>query len=184
VTVELQPVGPGRGHGPRAAIAVAVLGLTVVAAAVLTRVDEPMHAEPEPTRFAEALPVAPSPTPATDPTPTPRPLPGVVRCVDVRVPDCLTAVEMALGLLGDRDPHVREATARTRIVCGDTFDCPPDRLRRMVRPIATVTLRFDDGAGSAWVNVIEQQRGRPLDAPPRLQAWLVRWVVGTSSATD
>jgi len=165
-------------------MAVALLGLIVIAVAVTTSVDELEVTQADPTPGSEAILPIPYPHPPAEPEPSQRQLPRVVRCVDVRVPDCLMSVRSSLDLLTALDPHVREATARTGIICSSTLDCPPDRLRRMVRPIATVTLRFDDGSGSAWINVVESRRGRPMDAPPRFRAWLVRWVTSSPQPID
>jgi hypothetical protein len=173
------PLGRGGGRDATALVAVAAVALAVAAVAVMT-------SGPEPPPGAEADVAPPegavSQTFGSGSRPTPghvmpeRSPPSVVDCTDAPPGTCAIVLEAALGLLTPDLPAVERAVVSRSIVCGDTFDCPPHHLRRMVGRVGSVTLDFVDQGPSAWINVLYRQRGRPADAPPMIHAWIARWV--------
>ncbi|MGH2474341.1 MAG: hypothetical protein ACRDIL_03680 [Candidatus Limnocylindrales bacterium] len=99
------------------------------------------------------------------PAPSPTPLPAIT-CHDLETVRCSHVAEAALGAIDDPTlPTVRGVEVWATLLCGDTLDCPPDRLgERRVAGSAVVGLA-DDRA--LWVNVTESERGT-------FDAWVVR----------
>jgi len=112
--------------------------------------------------------------PALFPLNIARPLPTAIECNDVAPADCHRIVRAALRILPDELPDVRGADVWRSLVCGDTFDCPPDFLRDS-DPMGSVILAFDGGPGVA-VNVVDWRYGTSVRLG--LRAWLTHGVPG------
>jgi hypothetical protein len=104
-----------------------------------------------------------------------RPMPGSIACHDVDRFACNLAVSTALGTLDVEVPAVATADVWPGLVCGDTLDCPANRLDGRSTPLANVILRLAGGGPAAWVNVVYRSHGRPLDFDPTVEAWIARW---------
>jgi hypothetical protein len=169
------PIRGGRGR-PAAAIVGALFLAAVVVAAV--NVDAPGQ---EATAAGSAAPSA-----SAEPTIRKRPLPayGVedwarllpfrTTCHELDQPDCRRALAAAMEVLREDVPAVAIVDVWPGISCGDTLDCPPQRLDRTI-PLANVVVRFADGGPPAKVNVV---RASPLaggPSPTRVEAWIVSW---------
>jgi hypothetical protein len=106
-----------------------------------------------------------------------RPVPDSLTCHDVDRFACNLAVSTALGTLTGDVPAVAAADVWSGLVCGDTLDCPPNRLDGRSTPLANVVLHLDGGGPAAWINVVYRSHGRPLDFDPTVEAWIARWQV-------
>lgn len=189
-TFELEPrqVGHGRRSWP-AVLGVAVAGLAIVAVAALAGGSPAgpggdagtapgageagtSSSQPETARSAGDGPAA-----ATGGTQSAsrRPIPVTVDCHDVDPFDCRLAVSTALGTLDGDVPAVAAADVWSGLVCGDTLDCPPNRLDGRSTPLANVILRLAGGGPAAWINVVYRSHDRPLDFDPTVEAWIARW---------
>jgi hypothetical protein len=126
-------------------------------------------ATPVAARQQEAPAVVPR-EPALFPLLVARPLPTAIDCHDIDRAGCHRIVRAALRVLPDELPAVRGADVWRSLVCGDTFDCPPDYLRES-NPMGSAVLRFDDAPGIA-VNVVDWRYGSSVRLG--LRAWLVR----------
>ncbi|HEX5014464.1 MAG TPA: hypothetical protein VFV72_09935 [Candidatus Limnocylindrales bacterium] len=180
-------------RGRRPGLVIGTLGIIVTVAAI-ARLDSPASGSPP--EAATGLTAIVDGTAATDPAhapastprpPTPpvvirepqlfplniaRPLPTAIDCHDVAASDCHRIVRAALRILPDETPDVAGADVWRSLVCGDTFDCPPDFLRNSA-PMGSVILKFDDEPGVA-VNVVDWQYGANVRLG--LRAWLTRSV--------
>jgi hypothetical protein len=106
-----------------------------------------------------------------------RPVPDALTCHHVDRFACRLAVATALGTLTGDVPAVAAADVWSGLVCGDTLDCPPNRLDGRSTPLANVVLHLDGGGPAAWINVVYRSHGRPLDFDPTVEAWIARWQV-------
>jgi hypothetical protein len=123
-----------------------------------------------------------SPSPSTtgagaEAVAVPRPVPDTLTCHQVDRFACHLAVATALGTLAGDVPAVAAADVWSGLVCGDTLDCPPNRLDGRSTPLANVVLHLDGGGPAAWINVVYRSHGRPLDFDPTVEAWIARWQV-------
>jgi hypothetical protein len=180
VTYEVRPrrLGGARGRRPAALVA-----LALVAVAGWAVLASPAVEAPNPFREGAAgLDGQPSAPRATAPAQQHGEPAGAEAadvagpprrrvCHDVAVATCHGAVNAAVGALPADLPRIASADVWTSLVCGDTLDCPPARLRD-ARPVASVALAFADEGPAAWVNVVARRDGGSAD---RLSAWLVRW---------
>jgi hypothetical protein len=105
----------------------------------------------------------------------PRPVPDSLTCHHVDRFACDLAVATALGTLPGDVPTVAAADVWSGLVCGDTLDCPPNRLDGRSTPLANVVFHLDGGGPAAWINVVYRSHGRPLDFDPTVEAWIARW---------
>jgi hypothetical protein len=105
----------------------------------------------------------------------PRPVPTSLTCHHVDRFACNLVVATALGTLPGDVPAVAAADVWSGLVCGDTLDCPPNRLDGRSTPLANVVLHIDGGGPAAWINVVYRSHGRPLDFDPTVEAWIARW---------
>jgi hypothetical protein len=107
----------------------------------------------------------------------PRLVPDSLTCHHVDRFACHLAVATALGTLASDVPAVAAADVWSGLVCGDTLDCPPNRLDGRSTPLANVVLHIEGGGPAAWINVVYRSHGRPLDFDPTVEAWIARWQV-------
>jgi hypothetical protein len=149
--VEPTRLGGRSGRAVLIGAATVVVGLGVIVAALaFPRPAVP----PAPVAAATIAPIA---------SPTPRP---PITCHDLGPARCTEVADAALAAIDDPSlPGVRAVDVWATLVCGDTLDCPPDRLgKRSVAGSAIVGLSDDV---SLWVNVTDTGRGT-------LDAWVVR----------
>ena len=99
-----------------------------------------------------------------------RPLPTAIECHDVDASECHRIVRAALRILPDEIPDVKGADVWRSLICGDTFDCPPDFLKDS-SPMGSVILRFTAEPEVA-VNVVDWRYGTNIRLG--LRAWLTR----------
>ena len=114
---------------------------------------------------------------ATGVAAAPRAVPDSVTCHHIDRFACRLAVSTALGTLAGDVPAVAAADVWSGLVCGDTLDCPANRLDGRSTPLANVVLHLDGGGPAAWINVVYRSHGRPLDFDPTVEAWIARWEV-------
>jgi hypothetical protein len=172
-TFELEPRPVGRARRPwPAVLAVAAAGLSVVIVAALAGgvTEAPIRA----VASSQASAAVGSPVPAVVAAVSSRPMPSMT-CHGLDRPACRLAVATALATLDADVPAVESAEVWSGLVCGDTLDCPRDRLDGRTTPLANVILRLVGGGPAAWVNVVYRSHGRPLDFDPTLEAWIARW---------
>jgi hypothetical protein len=185
-TFELVPRRVGNARGPwPVVLGVAAAGLAIVIFAALAggtpaapgrdaAALSTMAVVASPAAVASEAAIGDPPATATA---TSRPLPDRLTCHDVDRFDCRLAVTTALGTLDGDLPAVASADVWSGLVCGDTLDCPPNRLDGRSTPLASVIVKLVGGGPDAWVNVVYRSHGRPLDFDPTLEAWIARWQV-------
>ena len=195
MTYEVHDVQVSRSAGGRRVLAVvSVFAVDVLVAAIAKLVDSgpavavsaPGGGAPRAAAGAEGDTATPASRPgqpaaailprepALFPLNIARPLPTAIECNDVAPADCHRIVRAALRILPDELPDVRGADVWRSLVCGDTFDCPPDFLRDS-DPMGSVILAFDDGPRVA-VNVVDWRYGTSVRLG--LRAWLTHGVPG------
>ena len=99
--------------------------------------------------------------------PLARRLPRDVACHQLSRAACDVVARASLAALPADGPVVTAIEAWRSILCGDTFDCPPDRLARSV-PLGSAVVSFGGQAPRAWVNVVAPSPasdGAPSVAP-------------------
>ena len=180
---------PVRRRGPRIPVFVVLAaGIAVVAFAVVTanpggpapavppRASAEAQARQAPTTIAApttaaGAPAAPAPFPST----RGRRLPANLECHAVSDAICDAVATASLAILPADAPPVQGIDAWASILCGDSLDCPPQRLA-MSEPLGSAVVTFAGGGAQAWVNVVEPSPGtpgsEPADGPT---AWIVRW---------
>ena len=190
-TFELEPRQVGHGRRPwPAVLGVAVAGLAIVAVAAFTGgssagpggdaggnasgAGEAGGSTPQ-ALTARSASDGPEAATAGEASASRRPIPVSVDCHDVDPFDCRLAVSTALGTLEGDVPAVAAADVWSGLVCGDTLDCPANRLDGRSTPMANVILRVAGGGPAAWINVVYRSHGRPLDFDPTVEAWIARW---------
>ncbi len=166
--VPVSGVDRGRAGGGRVIAAALVLVATLVAVGAATggvpRADRNVVAA----TAGPTLDVGAGTTTAT----LPRPLPRNLTCRDVDRTDCLRIAKAALLALPVDAPDAVDATVWRSLLCNDSLECPPARLKGSV-PLGSVIIGFADGGPRAAVNVVEGQIGPIRRAP---HAWVVRWM--------
>ena len=168
-------------------LAVLVSGIAVVALAVATASHGPSRGThpgaPSPPQEARAgatplvgTAAAPARVPATGvvASTAPRRLPRDVACHQLGRPACDAVARASLAALPPDVPVVTAIDAWRSILCGDTFDCPPDRLARSV-PLGSAVVSFGGQAPQAWVNVVAQSQAAEAGTTGAPVAWIVRW---------
>jgi hypothetical protein len=178
---ELAPRRVGNARRPWVAVlgvAAAALAIVLVAALSGGSADPggDVAGRPSSGDIAATSP-SPSPSGAAAAVTAPRPVPDSLTCHHVDRSACHLAVATALGTLGGDVPDVAAADVWSGLVCGDTLDCPPNRLDGRSTPLANVVLHIDGGGPAAWINVVYRSHGRPLDFDPTVEAWIARWQV-------
>jgi hypothetical protein len=166
-------------------IAVAVGGLTSLdrSAAVASPQATGQAAGPlaVASRASSGTPPA-TPTPTAGPTtastaaPTAR-LPATMACHGIDGRRCAAlarAAETAVRELGDPAlPPPASVDVWAVLLCGSTFDCPPQRLVGH-RPAGSVVVGFGGSIADVWINVTERERPLTGAASGRLEAWVIR----------
>ncbi len=175
---------PVRRRGPRIpVIVVLAAGLAVVGFAVLTSNPDGQAPAVSPGPSAGAVArVAPTTAARTGATPAPFPstrgrrLPANLECHAVSDAICDAVATASLAILPADAPPVQGIDAWASILCGDSLDCPPQRLATS-EPLGSAVVTFAGGGAQAWVNVVEPSPGAsgggPADGPT---AWIVRWL--------
>jgi hypothetical protein len=191
MSFDVEPA-PVRRRGPRIpAIVVLAAGVAVVAFAVVTA--DPGGTAPVAgsvaspgASVAEVARVAPTtgaPTAtggattraAPFPSTRGRRLPANLECHAISDAICDAVATASLAVLPADAPAVAAIDAWASILCGDSLDCPPQRLARS-EPLGSAVVSFA-GGNQAWVNVVEPSAiaagNGSTDAPI---AWIVRWL--------
>lgn len=180
---------PVRRRGPRIPpIVVIAFGIAVVAFAVATANPGERSPESSPAASARAVarvaPTIGAPTATGDPTgatPAPFPstrgrrLPANLECHAVSDAICDAVAIASLAILPADAPPVLGIDAWASILCGDSLDCPPQRLAAS-EPMGSAVVTFAGGGSQAWINVVEPSQGTAGDgSADGPTAWIVRW---------
>ena len=114
-------------------------------------------------------------SPAPFPSTRGRRLPANLECHAVSDAICDAVATASLAILPADAPRVVAIDAWASILCGDSLDCPPQRLA-MSEPLGSAVVTFAGGGLQAWVNVVEPSQGGTGDGSAAgLTAWVVRW---------
>ena len=180
---------PVRRRGPRIPpIVVLAFGIAIVAFAVVTAnpgersaggLARPIGRSGGPRGPDDRRPGDdPDPT-AASPAPFPstrgRRLPANLECHAVSDAICDAVATASLAILPADAPAVLGIDAWASILCGDSLDCPPQRLAAS-EPLGSAVVTFAGGGAQAWVNVVEPSPGTAGDgSADGPTAWIVRW---------
>ena len=113
--------------------------------------------------------------PAPFPSTRGRRLPANLECHAVSDAICDAVAIASLAILPADAPPVLAIDAWASILCGDSLDCPPQRLAAS-EPLGSAVVTFAGGGSQAWVNVVEPSPGTAGDgSADGPTAWIVRW---------
>ena len=184
------PGGPGYELAPspvarrssRSALLVAALACLILGGAVVAAIAGGISGTgPGPRPIAEAMRAAqtsasPVPSAAADASPAhvAAVLPLWVTCHDLDAERCRSLAAAAVA--GIDDPTLTAPSSVdvwATILCGSTFDCPPNRLAGR-HPAGSVVVAFP-GAVTLWINVTEDNLGLGGGPGVRpLEVWVIR----------
>jgi hypothetical protein len=175
---------PVRRRGPRIpAIVVLAVGIGIVGTAVATSspgepTTVPASTAPAaavtrvmPTSGGSATAAKPAASPAQFPSTRGARPPSNLKCHAVSDAICDAVAMASLAILPADAPRVVGIDAWASILCGDSLDCPPQRLATS-EPLGSAIVTFARGP-QAWVNVVDPSPAAEASAGPL--AWIVRW---------
>jgi hypothetical protein len=180
---QVQPEPVGRRGARASVVLVGVVGLAIVAFALLTGTGHDLAVRP----IVDALP---SPVPATamaspSVSPTERPTddrlaldgssarfrgPVTIVCNDAGVALCARIVAAASSSVLGRS-SIREIQVWTALLCRDSSDCPASRIVGTFH-LGSAVVSFRSGLPDAWVNVVG-----PLPVQPRSSLDDIAWII-------
>jgi hypothetical protein len=176
VTYESEPTRLSA-RSSRSILAIAMVVAIGIAVAIggLTSLDHSAAvATPQPTGLAGASPVTSGIASGDASTPQP---PAALACHGIDGGRCAAvarAAENAIRALDDPTlPAPETVDVWAALLCGSTFDCPPQRLVDR-RPAGSVVVGFGGSVGDLWVNVTEIERPPPVASLGSLEAWVIR----------
>ncbi len=176
MTYETEPTRVSA-RSSRSILAIAMVVAVGIAVAIggLSSLD---HSAVVPTPPASG-PAGPSPVTAglaTGGAPTAR-LPVALACHGIDGGRCAavaSAAENAIRALDDPTlPPPATIDVWAELLCGSTFDCPPQH-RGDRRPAGSVVVGFGGSIADVWVNVTEIERPPPVAPLGSLEAWVIR----------
>jgi hypothetical protein len=157
-----------------AVVAVVVIGLTATVAGLTSLDRAATGATPQPSGVPGGPVTAAGGTPASETT---LPPPAALACHGVDGGRCAAvarAAENAIRALDDPTlPPPSTVDVWADLLCGSTFDCPPQHLVGR-RPAGSVVVGFGGAPADVWVNVTEIERPPPIASSGSLEAWVIR----------